>query len=102
LCTRDKKKPRALRIQPKAQYEALLAARQLQGTEAGRRLYGKRAGIEGTISQGVRGFGLRRTRYRGLAKTHLKHLATAAATNFERLGAWFDERPQAMTRKSSS
>jgi transposase len=35
-----------------------------------------------------------------LAKTHLKHLATAAAINFERLGAWFDERPQAMTRKS--
>jgi transposase len=101
LCTRDKKKPRALRIQPKAQYEALLAARQLQGTEAGRQLYGKRGGVEGTISQGVRGFGLHRTCYRGLAKTHLKHLATAAAINFERLGAWFDERPQAMTRKSS-
>jgi transposase len=100
LCTQDKKKPRALRIQPRAQYEALLAARQLQGTEAGRRLYGKRAGVEGTISQGVRAFELRRTRYRGLAKTHLKHLASASAINIERLGAWFRERPRALTRKS--
>ena len=54
-------------------------------TEAGRRLYARRAGIEGTISQGVRAFGLRRARYRGLAKTHLQHVATAAAINFGRL-----------------
>jgi len=31
------------------------------------------AGVEGTISQAVRGFGLRRSRYVGQAKTHLKH-----------------------------
>jgi hypothetical protein len=41
------------------------------GSEEGRRLYAKRAGIEGTISQGVRSFGLRRSRYRGEAKAHL-------------------------------
>ena len=31
-------------------------------------------GIEGTISQGVRRFDLRRTRYLGLEKTHLPQL----------------------------
>ncbi len=86
LCTRNKIQPRRLRLQPRVQYEALQRARQLQATEAGRQLYNARAGIEGTISQGVRGFGLRQSRYWGLAKTHLQHLATAAAINIDRLG----------------
>ena len=89
-----------MRIQSRAQYEALQAARQLQLTEVGRELYAKRAGVEGTISQGVRGFGLRRSRYWGLAKTHFQHLATAAAINFDRLGAWFNNLPLAKTRTS--
>ncbi len=100
LCTRTKDQPRRLRIQPRPQYEALQAARQLLATEAGRKLYNARAGVEGTISQGVRGFGLRHSRYWGLAKTHLQHLATAAAINLDRLGAWFEERPMAKTRVS--
>lgn len=98
LCTRTKVAPRRLRLQPRAQYEALQAARQLQATEAGRQLYNQRAGVEGTISQGVRGLGLRQARYWGLAKTHLQHLATAAAMNLDRLGAWFDNLPLAKTR----
>ena len=100
LCTRAKKEPRRLRLQPRVQYEALHEARQLKETEAGRKLYAKRAGVEGTLSQGVRGFGLRRSRYRGLAKTLLQDVASAAAMNFDRLGAWFDERPRAKTRTS--
>jgi transposase len=98
LCTRTKAASRRLRLQPRPQFEALLAARQLQATEAGRQLYAKRAGVEGTISQGVRGFGLRRSRYWGLAKTHFQHLATAAAINLDRLGAWFDNLPLSKTR----
>ena len=98
LCTGNKSAPRRLRLQPRPQFEALLAARQLQTTEAGRQLYGKRAGVEGTISQGVRSFGLRRSRYWGLAKTHFQHLATAAAINLDRLGAWFDNLPLSKTR----
>lgn len=66
----------------------------------GRRRYARRAGIEGMISQGVRTFGLRRSRYRRLAKTHLQHLATAAATNIERLAAWFRAIPRATIRTS--
>ena len=63
-------------------------------------LYKRRAGVEGTLSQGVRAFGLRRTRYWGVAKTHLQHVAIAAAINIDRLVAWLDERPRALTRIS--
>ena len=100
LCTRSKDQARRLRLQPRPQYEALLAARQLQTTEAGKKLYNKRAGVEGTISQGVRAFGLRKTRYIGLAKTHLQHLATAAAMNLDRLEAWVSNIPIGKTRIS--
>ena len=100
LCTKTKDQARRLRLQPQSQYEALQAARQLQATEAGKKLYNKRAGVEGTISQGVRAFGLRKTRYFGLAKTHLQHQATAAAMNLDRLDAWFNNVPLSKTRIS--
>jgi transposase len=66
----------------------------------GKRQYARRAGIEGTLSQGVRAFGLRRTRYRGLEKTHVQHVATAAAINIDRTVAWLDARSPAKTRTS--
>jgi transposase len=83
-----------------AQYEAAQAARAWVGSEEGKQQYKQRAGVEGTLSQGVRGFGLRCARYRGLKKTHLQQEATAAAMNMDRLVAWFDERPRAKTRTS--
>jgi len=43
--------------------------------------------IESAHAQGIRRCGLRQARYVGLAKTHLQHLATAAALNFVRLGS---------------
>ena len=100
LCTRAKHQARHLKLQPRAEYEALKAARGRLATKEGRRAYARRAGIEGTISQGVRAFGLRRSRYRGLARTHLQHVATAAAINLERLAAWFRAVPRAATRTS--
>ena len=92
--------PAHLKLPPRAEHEALKAARGRLATREGRRRYARRAGIEGTISQGVRAFGLRRSRYRGLAKTHLQHVATAAAINLERLAAWFRGVPRAATRTS--
>jgi transposase len=68
-------------VQPQAQYEALRQARSEQTTAAFARKYRPRLGIEGTISQGVRAFELRATRYFGLAKTHLQSVALAAAVN---------------------
>jgi transposase len=99
LCTRSKRR-RAMGFRPREQYEALQEARQRLESEEGRQLYNRRAGIEGTISQGVRAFGLRQTRYRGLAKTHLQHIATAAAINLDRLVAWIDGVPRAAARTS--
>ena len=85
---------------PQDQYEALQAAQTWSASAEGQQLYQRRAGVEGTLSQGVRAFGLRRTRYWGLAKTHVQHVAIAAAINIDRLVAWLDERPRAMTRLS--
>ncbi len=50
------------------QFEALKEVRLRLASPEGKRLYNKRAGVEGAISHGVRVFGLRRTRYRGLAR----------------------------------
>jgi len=56
--------------------------------------------IESAHAQGIRRCGLRQARYVGLAKTHLQHLATAAALNFVRLGEWLTGTPRAKTRCS--
>jgi transposase len=100
LCSRTEHLGRRLLLPPRAHLEALQAARAWYSSEEGRQRYACRAGIEGTLSQGVRAFGLRQTRYRGLQKTHLQHMATAAAINVDRIVAWLEERPQAKTRTS--
>src|ERR671933_2321533 len=87
-CTRAKARGRQLSLHTRATHEALAAARVRQEDEAERPLYRLRAGIESTLSQGVRAFGLRRARYRGLAKSHLQTVATAVALNLPRLSAW--------------
>jgi transposase len=52
------------------------------------------------MSQAVHACDLRRARYRGLVKTGLQNVATAAAINGDRLAAWFKGRPLAPTRVS--
>ena len=91
---------RRLGLHPRPEHEALAAARARESSAAGRRLYAQRRGIEGTLSQGVCACGLRRARYRGLTKVGLQSVATAAALNLDRLGAWFARRPLAPTRTS--
>ena len=90
-CTRSILGIRRVSFKPQAEYEALQAAHERQKTDAFKQTYKKRAGIEGTISQGTRAFNLRRSRYLGLAKTHLQHLATAAAMNLARTIHWLME-----------
>jgi transposase len=80
---------------------ALLAARERETTRAYKKEYAKRAGIEGTISQGVRAFGLRRAKYVGLAKTHWQHVFTATAINFTRISNWLSDIPREKTRISA-
>jgi transposase len=100
LCPQAQQQGRRLRLPPQDQYEALTAARACYASEEGSERYKQRAGVEGTLSQGVGAFGLRRTRYWGVAKTHWQHVATAAAINIDRIVAWLDERPRAQTRTS--
>jgi hypothetical protein len=95
------KRSRSLTIRAQDQYVALQAARQRQHTEVFKAQYAKRAGVEGTISQGSRISDLRRSRYVGLAKTGLLHLLIAAALNFMRVAAWLADVPHAHTRRSA-
>jgi transposase len=91
---------RTLTIRPQTQYQALQAARQREHTADYAATYAWRAGVEGTLSRGVRTCGLRRSRYIGQARTHLGHVMTAVALNFLRLGEWLSGRPMAKTRRS--
>jgi transposase len=100
-CTRAKPPvARSVLLMPQPQYEALKTARAIHASAEGRQRYQRRAGIEGTLSQGVRAFGLRQTRYRGLAKAHLQNIAIAAAMNLDRLVNWLTGVPRAKTRVS--
>jgi transposase len=98
-CTRGPARHLSLRSQ--AFQDTLQTARQRQSTPDFKTLYNHRAGIEGTHSQAVRAFELRRTRYIGLAKTHLQHILTAIAMNISRLAAWWSADHPAQTRTSA-
>ena len=92
--------PRSLTLPPESMYQALHETRQALKSEAGRIEYRRRAGIEGTISQGVRRGTMRRTRYSGLEKTHLQEVATATAINLLRVFDYQSGKQPAKTRKS--
>jgi transposase len=99
-CLRSKKHDprRTLTIRPQPPYQALQTARQREATEAFQVEYARRAGIEGTISRGIRSTRLRRTRYLGLPRVRLGHILTAAGLNVLRLSEWFLETARAKTR----
>ena len=99
-CAGPKATRRLMTLRTRDEYAALQAARQRQRTPDFLSLYALRAGVGATISQAVRGFGLRRSRYFGRAKTHLQHVATAAAMNLTRLVRWIAGDPLAPTRRS--
>lgn len=92
--------PRSLTLPPESMYQALHETRAALTSEAGRIEYRRRAGVEGTISQGVRRGTMRRTRYRGLEKTHLQQVATATAINLLRVFDYQSGKQPAKTRKS--
>jgi transposase len=100
-CTTSHHLRRTITIHPQAASEALHHARQRQETATFKKSDAQRAGIEGTISQGVRRCRLRRTRYVGRAQIHRQHLFTATALNFVRLREWLAGTPLAKTRRSA-
>jgi transposase len=90
-CTRAKAEPRTVTVRTQVYHEALQAARRHQTTQAFKEHYADRAGIEGTLSQGIRAFDLRRSRYIGLARTHLQHVLSAVAMNLVRVVHWLTD-----------
>jgi transposase len=101
-CIRSRRKyvRRTITVRPKDHYLALQARRAHVRTPEYVAAYARRAGIEGTISEGIRAHGMRRSRYIGLQRTHLAHVLTAAAINLVHVGAWLTDTPRAQTRYS--
>lgn len=100
-CVRNKMgHARRLHPPPRALYEAQAAVRKMLSTDEGRREYQNRAGIEGTLSQGVRRGSLRRSRYCGLQKTHLQEIAVATGINLLRTINFLNDQSIAKTRTS--
>jgi transposase len=91
---------RRLTLHPRDEHELLQCQRAEQETEAWKQRFNKRAGVEGTISQAVRGIGIRRSRYRGQAKTGLAHVFSAAAINLHRIDAHLTGHPAGTTRRT--
>ena len=92
-CTSARGAPRQLTVRLQPQHEALQTARQRQETPEFTAQYALRAGVESSLSQGVRRFDLRRSRYLGFARTHLQQLLTATAMNIVRVIAWLRGEP---------
>jgi transposase len=62
--------------------------------------YRFRAGIKGTLSQGVRSFSMRQSRCVAFAKTALQQVFAAVGFNAARAIGWLEQRPRAKTRIS--
>jgi transposase len=98
-CTSARGAPRQLTVRLQTHHEALQTARQRQETPELAAQYALRAGVESSLSQGTRRFDLRRSRYLGLARTHLQHLLTATAMNIVRVIAWLRGEPLGERRR---
>jgi transposase len=99
VCTTAQDAPRQLTVRPQAHHEAMQAARQRQETPEFKEEYALRSGVESSLSQGIRRFDLRQSRYRGLVRTHLQHLLTATAMNIVRVIAWLKGTPLGERRR---
>ncbi|MFE4515701.1 transposase [Kitasatospora sp. NPDC056783] len=99
-CTTAKRWGRRLTLRPRALHELAQANHDAQNDQAWQAKYALRAGVEGTVRQALAVTGSRRTRYRGLAKTHLEHVYSAVALNLIRLDAWWNDKPLDHTRTS--
>ena len=81
-CISSSQAHRTIRVRDNFMY--LQARRKEMKTERFQERMRRRAGIEATISELVRAYGIRRARYRGLAKMRLQSYFTAAACNVAR------------------
>jgi Transposase DDE domain len=99
-CTTSKRGRRQLTVHSRDIHAAQREARARQDTKDWQAKYALRAGVEGTIRQGVAVTDLRHARYRGQAKTHLEHVYSAVALNLIRLNAFWNGQPLDRRRTS--
>ena len=97
-CTRSTR--RHLCFPEQAVFEKREERREEQQEKAFQKRYQIRSGIEGSMSQGAFVLGMRRSRYRGLDKTHLQHVLTATAMNLTRAMNWMARPEKSKTRRS--
>lgn len=83
-------RPSGRNIDISANHDTLQQRRREQKTEEFKQEMKQRAGIESTISEAVRGHGLRKSRYRGTAKMQLQAAFTGVAINVKRLAKWME------------
>ncbi|MGW3106335.1 transposase [Streptomyces sp. NPDC001100] len=82
-------KRRHIFLPPEPQQKIQTQVRKDQKTSNWQRRYVIRAGCEATVSETVHAHGLRHCRYRGLAKTHVRHVLTVAGADIIRLSEYF-------------
>lgn len=97
-CTTATRSGRQLTLRPRQVHQAVQQARAEQDSDQWAERYKIRAGVEGTMRQTTHVTGIRRARYRGLAKTRLEHAIAATAINLIRLDAWWTGHPLDRTR----
>lgn len=76
------------RLHLREYHEQVSRRRREERTEAFRSEYAARSGVEASLSEEVREYGLRRARYRGQDRVQLQHLMIGAATNLRRAARW--------------
>lgn len=101
-CTRSQFDGRRIVVASRALHEIQTCNRTQQDDPDWNRRYNLRAGIEGTSSEAVRGFGLRCTRYIGLTMTAVGHVLTACAIKAARIADWTERADQPARPRSPS
>ncbi|MDX3385206.1 transposase [Streptomyces niveiscabiei] len=84
-CTASREGHRTVSFPPRELRDLQLRVRAEQQTPEWKTRYAVRSGVEGTVNEFAHGHGMRRCRYRGQQKAHVRHVLTAIAINIERL-----------------
>ena len=99
-CSRAKSTGRTLTVYPQDQYEALVKAREQQETDEFKQQYCGQSWHRRNDFPSDWAMAVRRSRYIGLDRTRLQHVATAAAINVARLANWLQGERPTPTRSS--
>jgi DDE family transposase len=98
-CTSARAAPRQLTVRLHTHHEAIQTAQQRQEILEFKAQYALLARVESSLSHGTRCCDLRRSRYIGLARTHLRQLLNTIAMNVVCVVAWLRGGPLGKRRR---